>query len=68
MPKKIRPLGQTLLDLEVILEEMTDQHELQTGEILNIIKGWIDIHRPCAHEEYMDGTSPEFYYGPTRIP
>lgn len=63
MPKKLRPLGTILLDLEVLLEEMTDAHELQTGDILALVKSWIDIHAPHANEEYTDGTSPTFFYG-----
>ena len=64
--KKIRPLGEILLDLEIHLEELTDDHELQTGDILNLIKGWIDVHRPGAHEQYIDGDTPIFYYGPKK--
>lgn len=63
MPKKLRPLGTILLDLEVLLEEMTDDHELQTGDILSLVKSWIDIHAPYANEEYTDGSKPEFFYG-----
>ena len=61
---KLRPLGQVTLDLEVILEEMVDSHELQMGEILAIVKAWVEIHRPDALEIYEDGSNPFYFYGP----
>lgn len=65
--KKIRPLGDVLLDLEEVLEEMVDAHSLQTGDVLALVKSWIDVHRPNAHEVYEeDDKNPEFYYGPKR--
>lgn len=57
-------MGDIMLDLEIILEEMVDQQELQKYEVLNLVSGWIDVHRPDAIEEYEDGTHPVFYYGP----
>lgn len=59
-----RSLGNLLLDLENLLDELVDSHELQTGDILNLIHGHLQIHRPDAFEEYIDGTTPGFYYGP----
>lgn len=64
--KKLRPLGDITLDLEVVLEEMIDKHELQLGELLNLIRGWVEIHRPEAIEKYLDDSSPIFYYGPKK--
>ena len=64
--KSIRPLGQVTLDLEPLILEMAIDHELQHGEILNLIRGYLEIHCPTSKEEYMDGTHPEFYYGPER--
>ena len=61
--RKIRPLGNITQDLENLVEEMVDDHELQWGEILNLVYGYLVIHRPDAQEEYMDGSNPDFYYG-----
>lgn len=61
--KKIRPIGDVLLDLEDLLLEMVDTHDLQWGEILNLIRGYLEIHCPEAKEVYLDGSSPMFYYG-----
>jgi hypothetical protein len=66
MSKKIRPLGRITDEMEDLLLEMVYSHEMQTGEILNIIRGYLEIHCPDAKEEYMDGSHPEFYYGPAR--
>lgn len=64
--KKLRPLGTTLLDLEKIMLEMAVDHDLQWGDILNLVRGYLEVHCPHAQEEYTDGTKPEFYYGPKR--
>lgn len=61
---KLRPLGSITSDLEKLLEELVDEHDLQTGEILALVYAWIQIHRPGANEEYLDGSSPVFKYGP----
>lgn len=60
---KLRKLGDITQDLEPLLLEMTEQHELQVGEILNLIRGYLEIHTPGALEQYEDGTRPVFYFG-----
>ncbi len=60
----MRKFGDVLLDLEVILDEMIDDHDIQLGDILNIVHGHIQIHRPDCIEEYEDDTNPIFFYGP----
>ena len=63
--KRIRPLGNVTQDLEPLLLEMVLEHDLQVGEILNLIYGYLQIHTPNAFEEYDDGSGrPMFYYGP----
>lgn len=53
-----------MLDLEFLLDEAVDVHEMQMGDILYIIYGHLKIHRPDCIETYVeDETSPEFYYG-----
>lgn len=61
----MRKLGDITSDLEVLLLEMVDDHEMQQGEILNLIRGYLEIHCPHAREVYADDdSSPVFYYGP----
>ncbi len=62
---KQRTTGEVLLDLEPLIDELCDQG-LQWGDILALIKAHLDVHRPDAQEEYLDGTHPEYYYGPKR--
>lgn len=66
MKKKLRPLGDVLLDLEPLLLEMAVDHDLQWGDVLNIVKGYLEVHCPHAQEEYKDGGHPIFHYGPKR--
>lgn len=62
----MRKIGKVLLDLEPLIDEMVDSG-LQTGDILALIHSHLQIHRPDAFEEYIDGGSPELYYGPKRL-
>lgn len=61
--RKCRPLGKVTADLEPLLLEMVD-HDLQHGEILNLVRGYLEIHAPGAREAYEDGGHPVFWYGP----
>lgn len=61
---KIRPMGEITSDLEHLLEEMTDEHDLQFGEILSLVYNWLVVHRPDSREIYLDNTNPVYYYGP----
>lgn len=63
MAKKRRPSGEILLDMEPLILELVDQG-LQWGDILNIVRGYLEVHCPDAQEEYRDGTKPIFFYGP----
>lgn len=62
--KKLRPLGHTLLDLENLLLEMCVDHDMQWGDVLNLVRGYLEVHVPSAQEEYVDGGNPVFFYGP----
>lgn len=66
MKKQRRPLGHILLDMEKLILEMTDDHDLQWGDILNLVRGYLEVHCPNAQEEYTAGGNPEFYYGPKK--
>lgn len=62
--KRLRPLGDVLLDMEPLIEEMVEGHSLQWGDVLNLVRGYLEVHCPRSREEYEDGSgSPEFFYG-----
>lgn len=64
MKKKLRPLGAITSELEPLLLEMTQLHEMQVHEVLGIVHAYLMVHCPGAFEEYEDGSgSPVFYYG-----
>ena len=61
--KKIRPMGDVLLDLEPLFFELQD-HGLQRGDVLSLVDVWITTHAPGMIEQYCeDDSSPIFYYG-----
>lgn len=64
--KIIRPLGEVLLEMEPLLMEMCIDHDLQWGDVLNLVLGYLEVHIPGAQEEYTEGGNPVFYYGPLR--
>lgn len=60
---KIRKAGDILLDLEPLLFELVE-HGFQRGDILALVKLWIDVHAPSCIEVYnKNGTSPDMFYG-----
>lgn len=63
MARVKRSIGALMFDMEKLLDEMVDVHELETGNILHLIYGHLQVHRPDAFEEYVDGGSPILYYG-----
>jgi hypothetical protein len=65
MAKKLRPVGDILMDLEVVLMELSS-HGLQWGDVFGLIHKYLMVHLPQDQEEYEDGSHPEFYYGPRR--
>lgn len=59
----MRQFGQILLDLEVLLDEMIDHHDVQMGDVLSLVFSHIKIHRPDAVEVYSkDNSNPVFKY------
>lgn len=64
MKNKLRSLGSILLDIEPLVLEMTDGHDLEHGDILNLIRGYLEVHCPGSREQYVGGGQPTFYYGP----
>lgn len=59
----MRPVGEILLDIEPLILELVEDHDLQWGDVINLIYGYLVVHCPGAREEYEDGSSPIFYYG-----
>lgn len=64
--KKLRPIGDIMLDVEPLMLEMAYDHDLQWGDILNLIHGYLEVHCPEAQERYIKGGHPHFYYGPKK--
>lgn len=65
--KKLRPLGDIMLDFEKLREEMIEGHDLQWGDVLGLVFSDLTVHAPQAKEEYTKATGgghPVFYYGP----
>lgn len=60
---KMRKLGAVLLDMEPLLDELAEQHDLQLGDILALVRHQLEMHNPDCIEEFMDGTKPVFFYG-----
>jgi hypothetical protein len=63
MKKKLRPLGKITEDMEVLLTEMTTDHELQIHEVLGLVYSYLLAHCPSSIENYTDNTKPIYYYG-----
>lgn len=61
---KARPMGDIMLDLENLVTEMVETHDLQWGDILSLVHGYLMVHNPGAREEYVEGGHPVYYYGP----
>ncbi len=50
--------------MEVLRNEMIDDHNVQFGDLIYELYQWLVIHRPDAQEVYIEGDNPVFYYGP----
>jgi hypothetical protein len=59
---KLRKLGDVLLDLEPLLDEMVEGHSLQLGDVISLIVGHLRTHNPDCIEEFLDGTNPILTY------
>lgn len=62
--KKLRPVGDIMLDMEKLLFELHVDHDLQHGEVLYLINGWQKIHVPDQIETYVSDGSHPILYGP----
>lgn len=61
--KKLRPLGEIILDIEPFLLEMAD-HDLQWPEYHGLLHTYLQVHLPDQNPEYMDGSNPIYFIGP----
>ena len=59
-----RTVGDVLLDMEPLLQELGITQGLQKGDILALVNSYIDIHMPGIIEQYVEGGSPFYFYGP----
>jgi hypothetical protein len=64
---KLRKVGDILLDMEPLILELTEQHELQWSDVLGLVYLYLQVHCPEAREEYLDGSHPVLYYGNERL-
>lgn len=62
-PTKIRPLGEILLEMEPLIQEAMDKHDLQWGDMMGLLHHYLMIHYPFSKEVYEDGSSPVYVYG-----
>jgi hypothetical protein len=53
----------TVLKLKSLIKECCDIHDLQWGDVFNLVKGYLEIHIPEAQESRSN--APLFYYGPS---
>lgn len=61
---KVERMGDIMHELEKVITKMIDQHDMQKGEVLSLVNGYIDVHFPSSKEVYSEtGDSPIFYYG-----
>lgn len=62
--KKIRPLGDILLDIEPFLLEAVVDHDLQFSDVYGLLERYLVAHLPNHQERYTeDDTVPTLYYG-----
>lgn len=59
--KKLRRVGDIMLDMEKFLMELHIDHDMQHGEVLALINGWQKIHVPNHIETYDEGGHPVLY-------
>ena len=51
----MRALGKITDKLELLIEEMVEDHELQRYEIIALVNDYIKVHYPSAIETPIDG-------------
>lgn len=62
--KKIRPIGEILLEAEELIDEAIDSHDVQDLDILNWVYGHLRAHREdCAAVYESDDSYAVFLLG-----
>ena len=60
--KKLRKVGDIMLDMEKLLYELHIGHDMQHYEVIYMINGWQKVHVPQQIETYNhDGSNPVLY-------
>jgi len=57
MKTKLRRLGDITADMELLIDEMIIDHDLQRGEVISLINGFIESHYPDSIERYEEDDS-----------
>lgn len=63
--KKLRPMGDILLEMEPLYRELMLGHKLQYSDLYGVMRQYDKTHgmdETCL-EHYTDGTVPIFFYG-----
>lgn len=60
--KQIRPMGNIMLDMEPLIQEMMDDHDLQHQEFHGLMDHYLLVHYPKHQAKYLDGTVPILHY------
>jgi hypothetical protein len=68
MAKKLRKLGDIMVDMEALLFELHLDHDMQHHEVLYLINGWQKVHVPQQIETYEKDGSHPVLYGPKKAP
>jgi hypothetical protein len=63
---KLRPLGSITDDMEPLILELVEGHQMQAQEIIYLIFSYLQAHTPSAFPIYEDGSTIEMYVGPRR--
>lgn len=63
--KKLRPLGDILLDIEPLYRELMLEHKLQRSDLIGLILQYDETHgiNNRVIETYLDGTKAITYHG-----
>lgn len=64
--KKLRPLGDILLDMEPLIQEIMDTHNLQNPDFIGLMDYYLRVHYPEMEPVYEDNTSPVIHFKPNK--
>lgn len=58
---KLRKVGDIMMDMEKLLIELHEDHDMQHYEVLYLVNGYQKVHFPEQIETYLDNTNPVLY-------